>query len=378
MNNDFIFHLINYLFGGYVMKTKLKKTVSLLLSVFIVVMSMNVGLVAQAANFTYNGDKAIEYAKNHWNDGNGLCAEFVANCLLAGGFPDKLSSVAGLSGFAGQITKYGKKVTSSTTGTVVPVKLSSFNGTLKKGDPICILYSKNSGSGNGHVVIYSGETTSDGIVKIYAHNKAKNNDPLYAGYSGSPAIEIFAVNLSDNNTPSVPEKPTNVQCSTVNDLLNISWNSVSGASSYAVYVYSKANCSEIALKKTVTTNSINNINLEPGRYWIYVHAINSAGASAGGGPVNYLSGPRNLKYSVQDNNLTLTWDAVSGANCYDVILTKPNGETSWLHTGENKKVISGCENGNYKAEVQSLYRENGSTTGQIVGAHSQSSSNSIN
>jgi hypothetical protein len=36
---------------------------------------------------SYNPTAAIEYAKIHWDDGKGLCAEFVSDCLRAGGEP---------------------------------------------------------------------------------------------------------------------------------------------------------------------------------------------------------------------------------------------------------------------------------------------------
>ena len=41
------------------------------------------GLPARAAS--YSAEKALAYAKAHWNDGQGLCAEFVARCAIAGG-----------------------------------------------------------------------------------------------------------------------------------------------------------------------------------------------------------------------------------------------------------------------------------------------------
>ena len=39
---------------------------------------------AQAAA-VYNADNALAYAKAHWNDGKGICAEFVSDCVRAGG-----------------------------------------------------------------------------------------------------------------------------------------------------------------------------------------------------------------------------------------------------------------------------------------------------
>ena len=198
----------------------MRKVLSILLCIVMVLSVLNCFIFSASANekklaptaieYTYDRDAAIEFAKNHCaSDGNTckngwLCAEFVANCLCAGGFPKKLSAVAGLGGFGGQILKYGDKITSSTTGTYVRVKLSSFNGTITKGDPIVILYSLDSGEGKGHVVIYSGETDNDGTVKIYAHNSIHSNDPLIAGYKGHEALEIYAVHLNGKDPNPKP------------------------------------------------------------------------------------------------------------------------------------------------------------------------------
>lgn len=156
---------------------------------------------------TYDADAAIAFAKAHCAadasnhtaksgvnacDNGWLCAEFVAECLIAGGFPTKLSAVAGLGGFGGQITNYGSKITSTKTGAGY-VNMSSFSRTLPKGTPIVLLYGYGYGSGNGHVVIYSGETASDGTLLVYAHNKRNQNEKLYAD---SRTVEIFAVDLS--------------------------------------------------------------------------------------------------------------------------------------------------------------------------------------
>lgn len=190
------------------MKKLSKRILSAFLAIIMLASVLPTGMItAQAAGYKYDPDAAIAFAKSHCsNDGSSckkrwLCAEFVANCLLAGGFPKKLSAVAGLSGFGGQIKKYGTINPSTTTGIGVKVYASSFKYKLKKGDPIVILYSKKSGSGNGHVVIYSGENTKNGILKVYAHNRIKRNEPLYAGYKGHKAVEIYAVSMN-NTTPS--------------------------------------------------------------------------------------------------------------------------------------------------------------------------------
>ncbi len=296
------------------MKTT-KRIMSLFLSL-IMMLSITAGIDYSAYAYNYDGNKAIQYAKAHWNDGVGQCAEFVSNCLVAGGFPTKLSSVAGLSGFAGQITKYGTKVKSSTTGTVVPVKLSSFNGTLKKGDPICILYSTASGSGNGHVVIYSGETTSNGIVKIYAHNRAKNNEPLYAGYKGSPAIEIFAVNLSGSGGGTVAPQPaaSTLTLSTSNVNLNIDSSSTATVSMTAggtlpskiatTYKTSNGNVQCSWNKWSGNTCSLNITAKNIGTSKITVNLINNS--------TNAVLDTKTINVNVTSNKYTVTFNANGG------------------------------------------------------------------
>ena len=296
------------------MKTT-KRIMSLFLSL-IMMLSITAGIDYSAYAYNYDGNKAIQYAKAHWNDGVGQCAEFVSNCLVAGGFPTKLSSVAGLSGFAGQITKYGTKVKSSTTGTVVPVKLSSFNGTLKKGDPICILYSTASGSGNGHVVIYSGETTSNGIVKIYAHNRAKNNEPLYAGYKGSPAIEIFAVNLSGSGGGTVAPQPaaSTLTLSTSNVNLNIDSSSTATVSMTAggtlpskiatTYKTSNGNVQCSWNKWSGNTCSLNITAKNIGASKITVNLINNS--------TNAVLDTKTINVNVTSNKYTVTFNANGG------------------------------------------------------------------
>ena len=44
----------------------------------------------------YDPVKALNYAKSHWNDGQGLCAEFVSRCVIAGGL--KIGVEAGTGG----------------------------------------------------------------------------------------------------------------------------------------------------------------------------------------------------------------------------------------------------------------------------------------
>ena len=211
-------------------------------------------------------------------------------------------------------------------------------------------YSGNSGNSSGphlHFGLYLNGN------KVYPEPYIKTTNGYHSGYLSSK-----------------PAAPKDVSTSTTNGKLNIKWSPVSTATSYVVYVYSKSNCSEYAFKKEITTCSISGIQLKPGRYWICVHAINSAGAGLGSNFVDYLTAPKNLRITKTGTSIKLQWDNVPNANCYDVIMTDTKGKQSWLHTDKAEKTITNCIPGNYKFEVQSLYRPNGSTTGQVVGAYS--------
>ena len=66
------------------MKVLSKRIVSLVLTLVMVVSLIPMGTLL-ASGASYNASSAISYANAHWNDGVGLCAEFVSKCLSAGG-----------------------------------------------------------------------------------------------------------------------------------------------------------------------------------------------------------------------------------------------------------------------------------------------------
>lgn len=62
----------------------LSRTLSLILSVAVTLSVICVAVIPASAA-VYDAAAAISYAKAHWNDGKGECAEFVRDCLKAGG-----------------------------------------------------------------------------------------------------------------------------------------------------------------------------------------------------------------------------------------------------------------------------------------------------
>ncbi|MBQ2422446.1 MAG: hypothetical protein II286_00655, partial [Clostridia bacterium] len=66
------------------LKKILKRTLSVVLTLCIMLSVFAVGILPASAE-GYDPSAALAYAKAHWNDGKGLCAEFVRDCLRAGG-----------------------------------------------------------------------------------------------------------------------------------------------------------------------------------------------------------------------------------------------------------------------------------------------------
>jgi uncharacterized repeat protein (TIGR02543 family) len=134
-------------------------------------------ITAHAAS--YNIDKAEEYAKAHWNDGVGLCADFCSACLRAGGIDVNISGTRTLKNFL--VDRGYASVYLLTTAQGVNLRWSSYSDKVSPGDiiinycPTCQVYP--------HVVFVS-DDKSDGYIRYYAHNAAKNNQRYYTGSTG--------------------------------------------------------------------------------------------------------------------------------------------------------------------------------------------------
>lgn len=92
-----------------------------------------VAVPIQVSALSYNPQAAVQYASEHWNDGVGLCATFVSNCLKAGGCTVSSSVVSGLNRSlteSGYATRYLLKKTST-----YYVYQSENQGKVAAGDP---------------------------------------------------------------------------------------------------------------------------------------------------------------------------------------------------------------------------------------------------
>ncbi len=164
-------------------KKNMKKTIiAFLLAVVMLAEITGGGAGVSTANAAcvYNAEAALAYARAHWNDGVGQCAEFVSKCLRAGGLDIPVIRDCA--------TLY-KTIASVTGVTATEVKLNA-NGnatlalnlnTLAPGDVI-MSWCYNHQSVPHFMLI--GGFDSKGQAGFYAHNRAHNND-VFSPKTGS-------------------------------------------------------------------------------------------------------------------------------------------------------------------------------------------------
>ena len=133
--------------------------------------------ISSTNSVSYNRDAALEYAANHWNTDSGqLCAEFVSNCIKAGGITAAWSK--GCTTLIGQLRNAGLGVDYS-----VPVRnqtvYSSDCSIIERGDLI-FFYCPHERDGKPyiHVVLFNGFDSS-GRIKAYSHNGANSGQNTY-------------------------------------------------------------------------------------------------------------------------------------------------------------------------------------------------------
>lgn len=161
--------------GGKTMNRR--KMVVLWLLILMVVFNSSFIVCDTYAATNYNSSAALNYASGHWNDGVGLCAEFVSNCLKAGGCTAYSASASALF----------SQLRNSGMGQVYEIALSSdksiympnYSGKIEAGDPV-FYYCPGCKDGRPyiHTVLCNG-ADANGYMKAYSHNNANNGSSKY-------------------------------------------------------------------------------------------------------------------------------------------------------------------------------------------------------
>lgn len=196
------------------MKKTAKKMLGILFAICITLTLLPIG--ASAAS-SYDGSKALVYAKAHWNDGNELCAGYVSNCLKAGGLSSWNRECTNLYNQLNKEVVNGAKIASiqylKTSGNYI--KVADNKGKVSKGDVLFWLCSgcpsDTVGGPYQHTALVS--DVSGTYVKVYQHNGAVNNQPAYVDVCyecGRPYSDMVVVHF--NSTSSTPKVTKYFDC----------------------------------------------------------------------------------------------------------------------------------------------------------------------
>nr|WP_139367674.1 glycoside hydrolase family 6 protein [Bacillus alkalicellulosilyticus] len=144
--------------------------------------------------------------------------------------------------------------------------------------------------------------------------------------------------------PTVPSAPTGVTATAGNAQVSLTWDAVSGATSYTVKRRTSPTGSLTTVATGLTSTSFTNTSLTNGTtYYYVVTAVNSAGESVNSTQVsatpsapqqNVPAAPTGVTATAGNEQVSLSWNAVSGATSYTVKRrTSPTGALTTVATG---------------------------------------------
>lgn len=275
-----------------------------------------------AKDDNYSVSKALKYAQKNWNNGIGLCADFVSKCLQAGNIDVYSASCVDLyNQLKGEYgTEYKLKLTGGTSG---KISMSANKGKLEKGDPI--FYKCNYCGDFEHVVICNG-SNSDGYSQDYAHNNAHNGKKTTYTYRhcGGESWTLYSVRMHEG--PRLYGKKTNVGVPKITSVENgadgvvVKWSTVKGADKY--YLYRKTEKS--SWKKIKTTKKAKTYTDEKAKngtkYTYMVKAVDGKKVSQyyAGEKITCLGAPKLSSVKNNTSSVSISWNKVSSADGYYV------------------------------------------------------------
>ena len=285
---------------------------------------------AKTSKSSYKSEKALAYAKEHWNDGKGLCAEFVSDCLKAGGVDDvyerRVIDLYNELNNKGWGTAYKLELTDGTSG---KINMSANAGKVKAGDPV--FFQCNVCKTFEHVVLCNG-ADSAGFMKDYAHNNPHDgNKTTYTWRDcGTNNWTVYSIRMDE--TEPLLGTPTSVPAPKVNYAVNveqgahIKWNAIEGATGYRVYrCLPKGSWVYLG---TVPYACYTDTSAENGKTYLYtVRACRGSVWSAyyGGMEFAFLSQVKFKSTAIENNAIKVTWNENPQADGYYLYRQKDSG-----------------------------------------------------
>ncbi len=193
------------------------------------------------------------------------------------------------------------------------------------------VYRGTSASGENATPIVTGLTSAS-----YADVSATPGQPYFYVVRAVDSGGASAASNEVNSTAASSNVPTpgSLTASAVGNQVNLSWNTVAGATSYKVYRSTSPGGEGVtAIATGVTTNAYSDPNLQPGLgYYYQVTAVNNSGESARSNEASVIlppSAPSNVMAVTDFNDIDVTWHASTGAASYNVYRgNAPGGEGS--------------------------------------------------
>ncbi len=285
----------------------------------------------------YSADKAVSYADKYYKNYNtnysnynsigGDCANFVSQCLHAGGvamnsswyWKSYGSRSSSWSYCPDQRTYFAKK------GTLID------NATAKnisKGNPVWY-YSSKKGR-YSHAAICVGKNSA-GTPIVDAHNNDRYHVAWTLGGSAYGWSKYSTVLLSSSEPkPSKPSKPT-ISSAVANSTssITVSWKAPSGgATSYKVGIKKSGEDEYKDYTTSNTSYTFKNLTTAK-KYYFRLYAVNSAGTSPRSDTYSCYTLPKTpgkpTATALGTNEIEIKWSKVSGATKYIVYQSVPGG-----------------------------------------------------
>ncbi len=331
-------------------------------------------LKADAAVSGYDYKKALQFAAKNWNSGKGLCAEFVSDCLKAGGVTEVYNTSA--DGLYHDLvnSKLGKsyKLKMTSNGRTSYVMEDDNASVLKKGDPI--FFYCNNCKRHTHVVISNGYN-ADGYSVDYAHNNAHNGKNKTCTYThrecGRRNWTFYSIRMTNENV--LFGKKTSLSAPIISGLKNVEtgvqvkWNAVKNANIYRVYRKTEGT-SWVKLADVKNTSFIDKKAVNGAEYTYTVKAFNGKTASQyyGGKSVLALSTPEFTDVFTNGKAIAIKWTAIDKAQGYYVYRRVNNGKWS-LYAKLNDGKTTVFTDSNVKEDVTYSYRVLAHRNGTLSG-----------
>ncbi len=338
--------------------------------------------VKSSAAIVYDREKALQYAENHWNDGKGFCAEFVSDCLYAGGLKDSYQRRVVNLYNALLNEGYGEAHKLTLTGD--SIKIADNKGKLKAGDPI-FFYCNVCGDFT-HVSLCNG-ANAEGYVVEYAHNNPKDGKTrLYGGYHcGTSSWTMYSISLFNHIETSEEKEEktlygqiTEIDAPEITGTINLTngiyirWNEIENADYYKVYRKSE-NSGWQFLKNTTDVVFTDETAQNGVTYTYTVRGASGKTYSAyyEGVEATFLSTVSFTKANKAASGISLSWNENKEADGYIILKQTNNGtwqELTIIESGSTTSFTDAAiEDGNSycyriracKNDITSSYNANG-------------------